>query len=331
MILNSLKNPIFSKNRISYNVHKTAYIIGAYGPSGAGYMAYQLARILHTYFNYHCIVVTRHNEHPDNQVFQYPILFKHINIPEMESRIGINDLLISNPASSQYFFGSRLPGQKIMYVQSFITFGIFDGFFDAYVCVSHFVQQFILRNYGIKAPIIPPFTHPEHLPKPTTWKKRATNKILIMGKRHFKELQALFQETMQKQHSEVPFTLIPIPRYSKNQKALFQLMSTHRYFLQLSPLEGFGLTPLEAMGCGCLALGFHGSGGLDYMHPTGLRRNCATVAYPQMDKLCQNVAFMLSHPKQAEKIATRGTTLIQKYKYHVFEQRWIQFFKNFLY
>jgi glycosyltransferase involved in cell wall biosynthesis len=148
--------------------------------------------------------------------------------------------------------------------------------------------------------------------------------------RCYDELLTSFQRTMQNQYPDIAFTLVPIDRYSKSQVELFQLMSEHRYFLQLSPIEGFGLTPLEAMGCGCLALGFHGSGGLEYMLPSGLRRNCATVAYPQMEKLCKNVALMLSKPGKAKKIATRGMPLIQKYSRNVFEKRWIEFFHKII-
>ncbi len=35
----------------------------------------------------------------------------------------------------------------------------------------------------------------------------------------------------------------------------------------MSNLEGFGLPPVEAMSCGCLIVGFHGQGGLEYATP----------------------------------------------------------------
>ena len=44
-------------------------------------------------------------------------------------------------------------------------------------------------------------------------------------------------------------------------EALLERMSEHRYFLTLSPSEGFGLTQLEAMAAGCTVAGFHGGGG----------------------------------------------------------------------
>jgi glycosyltransferase involved in cell wall biosynthesis len=37
-----------------------------------------------------------------------------------------------------------------------------------------------------------------------------------------------------------------------------------RFFLSTSVQEGFGLPPLEAMGCGCLVIGFTGGGGDEF-------------------------------------------------------------------
>ncbi|MFA4995282.1 MAG: glycosyltransferase [Bdellovibrionales bacterium] len=44
-------------------------------------------------------------------------------------------------------------------------------------------------------------------------------------------------------------------------------MGTAKVFLSLSRLEGFGLTPLEAMASGCVVAGFTGIGGREYASP----------------------------------------------------------------
>lgn len=43
-----------------------------------------------------------------------------------------------------------------------------------------------------------------------------------------------------------------------------QVMAESAIFLSLSRREGFGLPPLEAMACGCVVVGYHGQGGLQY-------------------------------------------------------------------
>ena len=46
-----------------------------------------------------------------------------------------------------------------------------------------------------------------------------------------------------------------------------RLLGEARVFLSLSRLEGFGLTPLEAMASGCIVAGFTGIGGREYATP----------------------------------------------------------------
>jgi len=310
------------------SANKKAYIVGGYGLAGASYMSYYIAKVLHTHFGYECIILTVGKETPEHGLFNYPISFDYMPIEELDQVITDKDLLVSNPRNSERFFGARLPGKKLMYAQATVTFKILDGFFDGYVSVSKYVQNYLYQVYGIKAPIIPPFTHPDKVPTDLpTWESRPKNEILVMGKKHFAELEALFHKTMQEKYPELDFTLNKIPRFSKSQESLLNLMAQHRYFLQFSPIEGFGLTPLEAMACGCTTLGFHGFGGLDYMRPN---YNCATVAYPNMEELCDNVATMLMQPKKAQKLAKRGTSLIHKYTLDRYEKQWIKYLRKFL-
>ncbi|MCK1335473.1 glycosyltransferase [Bradyrhizobium sp. 38] len=46
-----------------------------------------------------------------------------------------------------------------------------------------------------------------------------------------------------------------------------ELLRTARLFLSFSFREGFGLPPLEALACGCIVVGYHGSGGREYFRP----------------------------------------------------------------
>jgi glycosyltransferase involved in cell wall biosynthesis len=50
----------------------------------------------------------------------------------------------------------------------------------------------------------------------------------------------------------------------KSETEAARLMGEARVFLSLSRLEGFGLTPLEAMAAGCVVAGFTGIGGREY-------------------------------------------------------------------
>jgi len=319
---------------------KVAYIVGGYSHTGSGYVAYRIAQLLHNHFDYQCVIVAAQpNQTYENSVsyFNHPNDYCSIQIQELAHRVTPKDLLISNPANSHRFFGG-LSCCKIMYVQSYTTFNILDGFFDSYVAVSHFVRRFLQFEYGIKAPVIPPFTRAEYVPKNLTpWEERPPYKIMVMGKLFFAELLQLFRDTMAKKYPHVHFEFTEVERFSKTQPELLQLMAEHRYFMQLSPCEGFGLTPLEAMACGCVTLGFHGNGSLDYLRPLRHKKldflyqyNSGMVAYPQMDKLCNNVAYLLTHPDAAQKISGRGNSLIYQFSVENFDRNWINYFNNFL-
>lgn len=49
-----------------------------------------------------------------------------------------------------------------------------------------------------------------------------------------------------------------------DQASTAKILRESAIFLALNRFEGFGLPPLEACACGCLVVGFHGWGGLDY-------------------------------------------------------------------
>lgn len=59
--------------------------------------------------------------------------------------------------------------------------------------------------------------------------------------------------------------IIPIDGQSEARAA--QLLRSSKLFLSFSKEEGFGLPPLEALACGCLVVGYHGSGGREYFRP----------------------------------------------------------------
>lgn len=54
---------------------------------------------------------------------------------------------------------------------------------------------------------------------------------------------------------------------NKSEAEVAHVLGTSKVFLSLSRLEGFGLTPLEAMASGCIVAGFTGIGGQEYATP----------------------------------------------------------------
>ncbi len=63
-----------------------------------------------------------------------------------------------------------------------------------------------------------------------------------------------------KQNKQIPWVCIDNVDESK----VAEIMSKSAIFLSTSVYEGLGLPPIEAMACGCIVVGFHGDGGLEY-------------------------------------------------------------------
>ena len=70
--------------------------------------------------------------------------------------------------------------------------------------------------------------------------------------------------------------------------------------------------PLEAMALGCVVMGFDGFGGRDFMRPG---KNCATVGYPDLEKLAEQMMLCLDSPGYAQSLAESGQETARSYLY----------------
>jgi hypothetical protein len=301
------------------------YVAGGYLPRGGAYMAYHLGRIVAQRFDHRCRVVILKDETPDHGRWPYPEPFEAISREEMEAEITDEDVLIANPSFSRNQFGLRLPGRKLMYVQGFGRFPELDGFFDGYVCASGFLRDLLRTVYDIEAPVIPPFVHLERVPQGAEWRRRPAERILVVTKSSGDSLLARVQAVMRRDHPAARYRLSVAHPMAHDE--LLERMSEHRYFLTLSPREGFGITQLEAMAAGCTVVGFHGGGGAHFMHAGD---NCEAVAYPAVDELCARLAAVLADDERAEGLAARGRETAAEYDLASFEERWVDFLEGFV-
>jgi hypothetical protein len=284
-------------------------------------MAYHLARILQLDFGLEAIAVGE--ESAQNTVFDYDIVFPAIGIDAMRREITGDDLLIANPSFSDYGFGFNCRGRKIMYVQGFNTFRLLDRRFDLYVAVSGFVRNFLSGTYGIQAEVAPPFISADKLPPAPDWWERQDGSILVSHKRNGEEsldcLRRLLPEI------DLSNTLTGKMPW----RTAMEKIGRARIFLTLSPAEGFGLMPLEAMAMGCTVAGFDGFGGRDYLRP-GV--NCAVTAYADIEGIADQLTTLLANPNDARILADAGraTALAPSYTYSAFRETWRQIFSDFL-
>ena len=281
-------------------------------------MAYHVGRILALDFGLETFAVTVEEESAANLIFDYDQVFPVVTLQQLEQEISPQDILICNPSFSFLGLGHRLRCIKICYVQGFNTFTIIDKF-DHYISASRAVQDVLNTIYRLDTPIIHPFIEIGDTSAPEWW-ARPERSALILRKG-----PAAISDAVQ---AAVSTGVDPIAGLEKatvvegvtlRHKEFLELLGRHRFLINLSPAEGFGLVPLEAMALGTTVMGFDSVGGRDYMQPSV---NCATVTYPDVSGLIAQLDMALSSPDRAAELARAGRDTARRFTYDAFRQRW---------
>lgn len=161
---------------------------------------------------------------------------------------------------------AKRPQRKVMYCQnhfyaaqtapaggSYADFGITDV-----LCSGRAVQDYIrLRHPKVRAHLIPCGIDPAVFhPRP-----KIERIVCIPRKRRIEAayLRDLFGHS-HPEFRDVEWLLLE----SKTEPEIAAALGESTVFLSLSRLEGFGLTPIEAMASGCVVAGFTGIGGREY-------------------------------------------------------------------
>ena len=161
---------------------------------------------------------------------------------------------------------ARLPQRKIIYSQNHFygAFGIADvasfadyGVTDI-ICSSRTIYDHCrLRHPSVHAHVVPCAVDP------TQFKAAQKNNIISFMPRK-RPIEAVYLRDMFRfaypQFRDWKWCEIA----NDSEDNVAKKLAESRVFLSLSRLEGFGLTPLEAMASGCVAAGFTGIGGREY-------------------------------------------------------------------
>jgi glycosyltransferase involved in cell wall biosynthesis len=110
-----------------------------------------------------------------------------------------------------------------------------------------------LRVYRIRNSIDPRF-HPPERPK--------RKQICFMPRKHPEDAQQVLS-ILKFRNALGEFKVIPIQ--NRPEEEVISIMRESMIFLSFGYPEGFGLPPAEAMACGCIAIGYHGNGGREYL------------------------------------------------------------------
>lgn len=299
------------------------FVAGGYLMNGGAHMAYHVGRVLHEQFRLPVFISGA--KRPDNGYFDYPYDFPVISLPDMESTIRNNDILVSTGGLSASMFGLRLPGKKLCYVQGISKYEVLDGFFDRYVFTAQFVREYANRHFMVDGPVINPFIDTEIFSGGKRWEER-DSAIAFLGYKPLTELLlAGLARICRENHPNVPAKFTGYRSLSQAQLA--DVLGRHKYYLTLSPLEGFGLPLLEAMASGCAVVGFDGCGGKEF---TTNGVNALLAGYPRLSVVADNLAQIVQDDSKARKIGENAYQTSRQYGKHRFDTGWREVLDTFV-
>lgn len=311
---------------MSQNTKRKAWILGATGNNGGHLMAHQIGVILQKFFNCEVIAVNENSiEKDDSSIFNTTKQFKSVVIRDLIRNIQPNDILIGQPSFSSYMLGAQLICKKIMFVQGFSTYSLIDGFFDHYVAVSPFVQQFLKSTYNIDSTVISPFLNLSQMPDRIDGENK--KKEVLVYPKFRKDNFKLFFQILEKQliENNIPYKLME--ERKMNQSDFLTEVNEYQYLLSLSVAEGFGLIPLEAMYLGTIPFGFDGFGGRTYMKH---QENSMMVSYPDLDKIVPSILEVMQNKELEMKLYNNAISTAEEYTYNQYEKKWTSFFNQIL-
>jgi len=292
-------------------------------------MAYHLGRILEYDFGIPSFAVSLEGERAMHWIYDYDLRMPVVSLEEAECEITNNDIVIVSPAFSPLLFGWRIPGFKICYVQSFSTFSLLDRRLDHYVAVGDFVAQFLRTVYSIEARVIPPFINFDRLPSALPWSVRPRNLVLPYRKGLSDDWDLSFCRLRDIVANSAPLITLapPIGGRLMPQRELLSQIGQARYMLTLTPQEGFGLVPLEAMAMGTVVVGYDGFGGRQYMRSG---ENCAVAPYAEIERVANLLIEAVRNPAQSAELMERGRETADRFTYDAFRRAWIEEFRSVL-
>jgi glycosyltransferase involved in cell wall biosynthesis len=303
------------------NSNRKVFVFNGYDIYGGSYMLYQLGLICYECFGFQVFIVQNHHKKRGKSRFQYKYDFPTLSIYNMRRLIRNQDLFICNPVQSRHGFGSLLSAQKLMYLQGISNYSKLDHKFDSYVSASSFIQNHTKSRYRIDTPVISPYVDLSLFSNDAPWNDRS-DEILILNYKTDPQplLDSILECYKAKYGNKIPnFKIIG----GINQEEWANVLKNHKFFLNVSPIEGFGLPPLEAMACGCVVLGLDSYGGRDYFE-TG--RNALVVPENDVEQLTDYLYEMVSDPNKGANISTNAVTTAKNYSYSNFKENW----RNFL-
>jgi glycosyltransferase involved in cell wall biosynthesis len=114
---------------------------------------------------------------------------------------------------------------------------------------------------------------------------------------------------------------------SLKQSDFANALGVHKFFLTLSPVEGFGLPALEAMAAGCAVIGFDAWGGRDYFRHD---INCMVAPYPKLETIVDYLYVLICDDEKARSLAATALVDARRFDQRAFDIEWLKVFESII-
>ena len=202
-----------------------------------------------------------------------PSWLEHQAAIEVQSPVRPDDIIVipdDDPIVMQDCIRKQI--RTIIFVQNPFSFAaskafeLIDKFSVAnppsFIAVGERLEQSLLKSFpNISTEFIPCFAD-ERLFQPA-WPKRKI--IAFSPRKRMLEARAIRNIFQRRYSDHADFKWAEI--VNRRETEVAAIFKNAGVFLSLSRLESVGMTPLEAMACGCVCAGFNGIGGREYATP----------------------------------------------------------------
>lgn len=248
--------------------------------------------------------------------------------------ISPDDILVLHDSLPREVFDRFLamPVRRVFFCQNHYFLGgtlqpherLADFPIDAFNCVSEPIAAHLRSVHGVADPIIirPPIRpgRSERFVKKVQICYMPRKRLVECGTITYR-FRYLYPEI-----ADTPFISI----HDKHPDEVAAIMAESAVFLSLSRNEGLGLPPLEAMANGCVVVGYHGGGGLDYATPENGRWYDEATPDNLVPLLAETVSSLRADAGAFAELVESGRRTIGGYTHQAMDDALLAFWRSFL-
>jgi hypothetical protein len=303
---------------------RRAFVVGGYRPSGGARMNYRIAELLHQEFALDVVIVTLQGERFGTGPFAHRAEFPSVTLEQVQGYLCPGDIYISSPVWDRNWIGTQHQGPKFSYVQSLSPWSVLDCQYSAYVSASSACQTLLRALWGIESEIIHPFVDSIELAEIIPWDARPRSRVIVNAKGDRAYCDRMLDYLSSAVVPRVPdIEFVPLRIFGEfiQHSDFLNALDGSRYMLTLSPSEGFGIVPLEAMARGLVVAGLDGIGGRDYMQP-GV--NCECYPARCIDRIAERFVHVLTEEGHSRRLSASAIDTVGRFSEAAFVERWRQ-------